>query len=287
MADLTKPMLAKDAKIVASEAAKIPDGDTDWVMEPKFDGMRFLWFVADDGVKALGGRNGEDHSHDPGLESLREQMAALPPGTVLDSEVIVENGDVGLVGSALCGNLPDRPLQAWVFDVLAAEGEVLTTQPFDTRRARLEQLSTGFGDDVYLVPSVKPSQAVHDAWVASGMEGSMCKHRRSVYRPGSRSSQWLKYKPQQTTEAVVIGYGMGEGQENQHLVGKLEIRLIETDKETSTGYECTPEEAEAMIGKMLTIRHHGFQRSGKVQHPVFDCWRPDRDEVPVVAGARS
>ena len=58
-----------------------------------------------------------------------------------------------------------------------------------------------------------PGQVGPDVLAAAidmGMEGVVAKHRSSVYRPGRRSPDWVKTKPEHTQEVVVGDWIAGE-----------------------------------------------------------------------------
>ncbi|NKY08698.1 DNA ligase, partial [Cellulomonas hominis] len=78
-----QPMLATPAAQVGG-AARLPYGP-EWRFEVKWDGVRILAEHTGDGLRLVG-RNGRDATAAyPELEAL---AAALPPGTVLDGEVL-------------------------------------------------------------------------------------------------------------------------------------------------------------------------------------------------------
>ena len=165
--------------------------------------------------------------------------------------------------------------------------------PWTDRRARLDRLAEKVFDGTHVVPVPyldPPSQEVHELWMDESelIEGSVAKRKKSRYKRGRRSTEWIKIKPQESTEAKVIGYEMGKGASNGHVVGALKIVLLETGAETSIGWAMTEAEAQDAIGKHVEIRHHGWfkkngKRSGSVKHPVGYRWRPDRDRVKEAA----
>ena len=59
--------------------------------------------------------------------------------------------------------------------------------------------------------AVAEGAELFQAAVKMGLEGIMAKERNSTYRPGTRSSQWLKIKKRQTLECLIIGYTEGKG----------------------------------------------------------------------------
>jgi hypothetical protein len=95
----------------------------------------------------------------------------------------------------------------------------------------------------------------------------------------------LKVKPQSTAEATVTGWVFGKGASNKHRAGALEIRMDASGAETTCGYDCSPEEAELMIGRLIEIRHHGIGDSGKPRHPIFSRTRDDLEPVEFPAPA--
>lgn len=238
-----------------------------WTMEPKLDGVRMLWERTPSGVYVYSGRNGRAAT---GKKAIKELLMFLPVGTVLDSELITH------------GYAPSRTFETFVFDVLRLGEKNVMPLPWHKRRALLEAIGEEFdGELVHLVPSVRPDQELYERWVDDGLEGVVLKRKGSRYKEGSRSQDWTKLKPQEDgAEAIVIGYEMGKGKSNQHKVGALKVRLLKTGKETSCGApsECrTSEQAEAKIGCMLELRHHGWTRHGRLRHPIPLRWRPDRD----------
>jgi hypothetical protein len=57
-----------------------------WVMERKWDGWRFVFERAPDGVRSYAGRNGSDYTGK--LPEIEGALWHLPVGTVIDTEVI-------------------------------------------------------------------------------------------------------------------------------------------------------------------------------------------------------
>lgn len=271
-----RPMLAVDSKTRGG----LPTGD-DWIIEPKLDGIRAMWWRHADGVKLIGGRNGKDHSGE--APYIEETLLKLPVDTILDAELVTDEGNSARVRSN--STRSRRAASTWVFDVLRVGGVDVSGKPWTERRQKLKELSASFDPElVHLVPYVDCAEAdgmeAHEAFVKAGMEGSMAKRKDAVYRQGSRTVAWVKHKPQETTEAIVLELVGGKGKNNTEDVGSLKIKLIETGAETSCGSpESDWEKASEMVGKMIEIQHYGWQRSGKVRHPGFRRMRPDRDPV--------
>jgi len=188
----------------------LPEGD--WAYEPKWDGFRS---VAWSGEVRLDSRN-----HRPLLRyfpELEEPLRALPPGTVVDGEVVVVRGD-RLDFDALQNRLhpaatrvarlaAETPARLVAFDLLADRGEDLRAEPFDERRRRLVALVAGLPAPWTLTPSTtdreKAGRWFHE-FEAAGCDGIVAKRRSGPYEEGKRAM--VKVKHRRTVDCVVGGY---------------------------------------------------------------------------------
>lgn len=268
---MRQPMLCHDAK--GTDVSVIPAG---WIMEPKLDGWRWQIERTEDGVNHVGGRNGREY---PGPPQITEALMFLPVGTILDGEIIVNDGNSGSVGSAISrGGAGCRFV---VFDVLAAAGTDVTGEPWEMRRKMLDTLAAGFdGEAVSATPVSEVSQSVLDAWIDAGCEGAVCKAPGSRYLPGKRTKEWLKMKAVTTADAIVIGFERGKGKSNGHLNAAMLLRMCDTGTETSCGLgshceDATVNEAD-WIGRRVELKCYGrFADTGSPRHPVFLRFRDD------------
>lgn len=272
-----KPMLCKDGK-----GRAFPSGEG-WFIEPKLDGWRFLFHTTEDGVRSYAGRNGSDRTGQP--PRIEEALAYLPPDTILDAELVVLGESSPKVSTVLAH--PERGiLHAVVFDILRINGNDVTRFPWFERRSLLDSAAAGFdGIEVTMSTAVAASEdgyEQHCEWLDRGYEGSVAKHRDSLYAPGQRSSHWIKFKPQETIDAVIVGLVPGEGKLTG-FTGAFEVELLTTGERTTTQTHNDAQRLEVLehpewfIGKKVELRHHGELESGKVRHPVFSRMRPDLD----------
>jgi ATP-dependent DNA ligase len=251
--------------------------DSGWVMEPKLDGWRWqvtIW-RGNDRITSIGGRNGTDYSGK--TPEIEEALSYLPGGTVLDGELIVLGGASTDVPNRLAHG---TGLVFMAFDVLMVAGHDAKRNTWRQRRQVLDELMTlipvEFRSVVAAVPGVPVDQAIFDHWIEQGWEGAVVKDPESAYYPGIRTRAWVKVKPSQTMDATVIGWKYGGGGGNAHQCGALHIHL-ENGVETTCKYDCTPEEADLMVGRLIEIQHFGVQRSGSVRHPTFLRLREDME----------
>ena len=104
------------------------------------------------------------------------------------------------------------PVTYIVFDLLWLDERSLLAEPYERRRELLAELELD-GADHWQVPRhhVGEGQALFDAIHARGLEGIVAKRLDSPYRPGRRSSEWLKVRDRRGQEFVIGGWMPGEG----------------------------------------------------------------------------
>lgn len=108
-----------------------------------------------------------------------------------------------------------------------------------------------------------------------GAEGLMLHHQDALYKTG-RSSDLLKLKSYQDTEAEVIGYRPGKGK----YLGKVGALIVKTPegKEFAIGSGLTDElrEKPPAIGAVVTYRYNGLTQNGI---PRFARFLRQREEL--------
>jgi ATP-dependent DNA ligase len=189
------------------------EGKVRYAYEPKWDGFRAVSWAGPE--PRLDSRNQR-----PLLRYFPELTAALeqlPPGTVVDGEVVVVIGDVTDF-DALQQRVhpaPSRikllsnqtPSQLVAFDLLALDGEDLRTRPFAERRERLEEFFPHLDGHWNLTPSTT-DQATAKRWFdefeSAGCDGIVAKQLDLPYVHGKRAM--IKLKHRRTADCVVGGY---------------------------------------------------------------------------------
>lgn len=192
----------------------IPDGATDLVWEPKWDGYRVL--VSSGRIYSRRGTN-----LTPLFPDLTPVLKARLPGDlVLDGEIIAWDPGAGRLdfeglqarmtaGRRIRAVAARRPAQLVAFDVLAAGTHDLRGQPLRERRAVLEQVLAGLASSIVLCQQTA-DVALAREWfrtlTAGGIEGLVIKEAGGSYPtvPGQRV--WQKVKAQQTLDMLVVGF---------------------------------------------------------------------------------
>ncbi|MFN8058555.1 MAG: ATP-dependent DNA ligase [Vicinamibacterales bacterium] len=225
-----EPMLAKSA-----EALPI---DGRFLYEPKWDGFRAIVFRSADDVYI---QSRDLRPLDRYFPELHDALAALPPGCVLDGEIVIATPQ-GLDFEALqmrlhpaasrVATLAARTPASFVaFDALAIDGVDLRSLPQADRRERLERLLAHVAPPIHLTPMTREAERAKE-WLArfegAGLDGVMAKHEDGAYTPGKRTM--VKVKHSRTADCVVAGFrwhtkGPGE------LVGSLLLGLYDGRRE--------------------------------------------------------
>lgn len=279
-----RPMLCEPAPLDADREIIVPTGP-EWVAEGKLDGWRIVAHKTNGHVVHAYSRGGDDYALR--IPTVVAALAnCLPDDTAVDGELIgAEFGTVQSQVTSLNGN--DLALSYVIFDVLRYGGTDTRTMKWSERRLLLERLR--LESPLMRSPTGDSSPETLEQMLKLGLEGIVCKRRDSRYVNG-RSSLWQKCKPQQTTEAEIIGFEAGKkGGRWEHGVGAFTVRLIESGAETTVkcGTDANHNDAHAnpsrWLGQIIEIKHHGWQKSGKVRHPVFLRRRDDLTPPPAHA----
>jgi bifunctional non-homologous end joining protein LigD len=178
----------------------LPWGDPAWVYELKFDGYRVLAEFGN-GSAELRTRNGVDCTK--WFPEVAKSLASVKGGPhVVDGEVCVLDD----LGRSNFERLQDRarrrrwyegadPVTYCVFDLLTEDGKDLTGLTLLKRKARMFKRLAG-------LPSILPmahvdaehGQELFEMAKQLKIEGIVAKRADSVYKPGVRTSDWVKIK---------------------------------------------------------------------------------------------
>src|SRR4051812_25404364 len=202
-----EPMLAKLADALP------PQGDH--LYEPKWDGFRAIVFR---GTSELFIQSRDLRPFDRYFPELHETLLAkLPPGCVLDGEIVIATKR-GLDFDALQMRLHpaasrvtklarETPSSFIAFDLLAAGGKSLMAAPQGERRGSLEELLAKIEKPVYVTPMTRERALAQDwlgRFVGAGLDGVVAKPAGIAYQPGKRAM--IKVKHARTAECVVAGF---------------------------------------------------------------------------------
>jgi ATP-dependent DNA ligase len=221
-----EPMLAKLAEELP------PQGE--FVYEPKWDGFRAIVFRGDAEIFI---QSRDQRPFDRYFPDLHEALLArLPAGCVIDGEIVIA-GPRGLDFDALQLRLhpaasrvaklaKETPASFVAFDLLAEDGRSLMGEPFEARRARLEELLKAAKPPLHLTPATRDRKAASqwlERFEGAGLDGVIAKPANESYQPGKRAM--IKVKHARTAECVVAGFRWHKSGEG--VVGSLLLGLYD------------------------------------------------------------
>ncbi|MCG6117860.1 MAG: ATP-dependent DNA ligase [Aquimonas sp.] len=197
----------------------------DWLLEWKWDGIRMQLLREDAGV-VLWSR-GEERM-DGRFPEIEAAALALPPGTLLDGELLAWRDDAPLPfvqlqkrinrlkpGAKL---LAEVPLRFLAYDALFAAGEDLRARPLQQRRSHLQRLLSEASQpaldvsDTLTAESWPAAEALRADARRRGVEGLMLKRRDALWQAGRRRGAWWKWKLDPlSVDAVLIYAQAGHG----------------------------------------------------------------------------
>jgi ATP-dependent DNA ligase len=202
-----EPMLAKLAEV-------LPVGDT-FLYEPKWDGFRAIVYRGEQDVYI---QSRDLRPLDRYFPELHQALLdRLPPGCVLDGEIVIVTPD-GLnfdllqlrlhpAASRIAKLAQETPSSFVAFDALAADGRDLRQVPQHERRAALERLLADARPPVHLTPMTRDPELASE-WLTrfegAGLDGVIVKPLDTLYEPGKRAM--IKIKHARTADCVVAGF---------------------------------------------------------------------------------
>jgi DNA ligase D-like protein (predicted ligase) len=187
--------------------SKLPEG-LEWLWEIKLDGYRALAVKSGTGVTLFSRRRKSLNRQFP---YIVEALADLPPGTVVDGEVVAID-DSGRPDFNLLQNFRAAAsrIQYYIFDLLCWKDRDLTRVPIVERRALLKSAVVIRDKRIRIADYFEAApKDLLSAVREQGLEGIVGKRKDSLYQPGKRSGAWIKYRVNRGQEFVIGGYFPG------------------------------------------------------------------------------
>ncbi|QNI30524.1 ATP-dependent DNA ligase [Alloacidobacterium dinghuense] len=201
------PMLAK-------RVTGLPEGDG-WIYEPKWDGFRAIVFqdAADLLIQSRDQKSLNRYFPEL-IETLQKQ---LPSRCVLDGEIVIaQNGALDFEALQLrihpaasrVKSLSEQiPASMVFFDLLSEGDEDLQSQPFETRRNKLEALLSSAVPPLHITPATRETSVASDwfrRFEGAGLDGVVAKPIDGIYEPDKRVM--FKVKHERDCDCVVAGF---------------------------------------------------------------------------------
>ena len=261
----------------------LPSGG-DWLYELKWDGMRLVSFIDDDGLRLQTTNELNATTSFPELGGLAQALAEME-SVILDGEAVAFGED----GRPSFGRLQERmhikdpaeaarratttPVSYVIFDLLHLNGHDTMSLPLTDRRRLLTQLVEP--GEHWRLSEVHTEDPGHLLAVVTeqGLEGLIAKQPSSRYQPGKRPPTWRKIKPRNRQEFVVGGWAEGrEGRSGS--VGSLLVGHYVDDGLRHCGSVGSGLDATGIQHWDELVREHAVEKS------------PFDGPVPPTAGRR-
>ncbi len=284
-------MLVQPVRPMLAVAGEMPADDAGWAYEMKWDGLRAIATISS-GVLTLTSRTGRDVTGSyPDLAGLAQAPGAGE--VVLDGEIVAFGGGswpsfealqqrMNVAAPAQVRRLAaEIPVTYLAFDLLEQDDRALVDEPYQARRARLDQL--GLNGPRWQTPPAflgVPGADVRAVSRQHGLEGIMAKRLSSRYEPGRRSAAWRKIKNVHRQEFVVGGWKPGEGV-REDTIGSLMVGVQGPGGLTFAGHVGTGFTQQTL--RMLTARLAPLRRATS---PFTPAVPPDQARGAVWAEPR-
>ncbi len=274
---VVRPMLALDFKKRGHDITYPAVG------QRKFDGVRCLATIDDNGDVSLKSRKGKEFPH---MKHLRQQIAGLrdiPDGGFLDGELYSDTLTfqevVGLVRRETLKPGDEDKLKQISYRLYDIYDPADPKKGFADRYNKLALLAFQFSNKPNLIITENtrlenPSDVrkYHDQFVKEGYEGIMVRNYRGGYGLNKRSKHLQKYKVFFDQEFEIVGYEEGTGNDVGTVIwtcmteeGNLfNVRPKGTREERAKYFQ----NATDYMGATLTVRYFEMTDDGIPRFPV-------------------
>jgi len=248
-----QPMLAQAADDVLDALTQLGEA----AFEYKLDGARIQVHKQGDEVRVFSRQLNDVTVAVP--EVVEAARRLTPRAAILDGEAIALRGDgkpspfqvtMRRFGRKLDVERlrAELPLASFFFDILYADGSPLLDEPYARRFAALAAVVP----EAHRVPRLvtadpREAGAFYERAIAAGHEGLMAKALGARYDAGARGAAWLKVKPAQTLDLVVLAAEWGHGRRSGRLSN---LHLGARDPETG-GFVMLGKTFKGMTDEML------------------------------------
>jgi bifunctional non-homologous end joining protein LigD len=304
-------------------SAALPVGEG-WAYEFKWDGVRALAELVG-GRLRLFARSGADITKAyPELAGLNLALAeAGITDAVLDGEIVLLDAAGRPSFTALAERMHVRdvararalaaaqPVTYMIFDVLSANGRDICGVPYAHRREWLESVAPRLGEDGHWVipPRFADGAATLAAARSLALEGVVAKRLSSLYRPGTRSPDWIKIKHERTGDYVIggwrigrralgallvgvpgrdgliyrgrVGGGISAATEKDLLARLIAIRMPASPFATALPREDAKDATYCRPELVVEVRYGNLTPDGRLRFPRFVRLRPDKSSEEV------
>lgn len=192
-----------------------PFDSADYIYELKLDGERCLAYLDKNGTHL---QNKRKLILNPRFPELNDINKSVKTRCILDGEITVlvdGKPDFSQVQRrALMSNkfkiqlASDKyPASFTVFDILYYKDHPVVDMPLMERKAMIQKVIKAENDRLAISRYIEEQgKALYEAAAKQGLEGAVAKRKDSLYQPGKRTKDWIKFKNLLDDDFVVLGY---------------------------------------------------------------------------------
>nr|DAI95709.1 MAG TPA: Thermostable DNA ligase [Caudoviricetes sp.] len=192
-----------------------PFDSPDYIYELKLDGERCLAYLDKDGITL---QNKRKLLLNPRFPELSDIYKSVKTRCILDGEITVlvdGKPDFSQVQRrALMSNkfkiqltADKNPASFTAFDILYYKDGPVMDRPLMERKTLLQKVIKSENDRLAISRYIEEhGKALYAAAAKQGLEGAVAKRKDSLYQPGKRTKDWIKFKNLLDDDFVVLGY---------------------------------------------------------------------------------
>jgi len=278
--------------MLAKLADELPSGGG-FLYEPKWDGFRAVVFRSEDDVFI---QSRDLRPLDRYFPELHDALvAALPPGSVVDGEIVIATAhglDFELLqlrlhpaASRIAKLAKETPAAFVAFDLIAVDGRDLRETPQAERRTLLERALARVAPPVHLTPMTR-DPLIASEWLArfegAGLDGVIVKPELGIYEPGKRAM--IKVKHARTADCVVAGFRWHKNGKNT-LIGSLLLGLY--DEHGSLHHVGVTSSFTMAMRRQLASELEPLRRNAIENHPWREWAEADAHGMTRMPGGQS
>ncbi|MGG1594735.1 hypothetical protein [Terribacillus saccharophilus] len=255
--------------------------DGEYLSELKYDGIRLTLSKWDGVVKLYTRHNNEVTSRFKELLDID-----IPEGTVLDGEIIVpgeeDKPDFEAMMARFLSSKTDYYVQYCVFDILYYKGTNVMFKPLIDRKMLLQEVLPADDRFVYVQHFEGQGAELFELIKSQALEGIVLKKADSIYKPGTRSPNWLKVINYQFEEVYFTGlrkekFGVLMSFKDGTSAGILEFMSTNDKKRLYEEYQKyivkdTRDFIQLDPVLQATVKYRNLTSKGYLRIPSFVCW---------------